>query len=265
MNHDDAPNLPHGPIEQACDQALGETVLGPIDTELAFELELAAAAATAAMAADQCAPMPTDVANRIRARLIDPTVRASSSPPPLDPEREPDTASGVGRLGWFAAAAAILIAAFAWFPPSGERQPASGSAIFARLAASASSQRAPWSLWPRNEANPNAIEVAFSNAVSGEVLWNEQAQEGVMVFENLPANDPASVQYQLWIIVPDQKHPIDGGVFDVATTTGKAYVRIDPKLPVHGAIAFAITMEKPGGVVVSDQDRRVVVAAPAKS
>ncbi|MCA9292509.1 MAG: anti-sigma factor [Phycisphaerales bacterium] len=268
----DPRNIPAEVQDSSCDRVLGEDVQGAVDNELAFELELAAAAASAAMlSAQEQAPMPRELANTIRARLADPALHAerpgAGGAAQASREDEPtEPRLWLGQLGWFAAVAAILLAAFAWFLPIGESSQGSPRALYARLSAASTSQRADWSVWPTNEDNPNAEPVTFADGVSGEVIWNEPAQQGVMVFEGLPANDPSAEQYQLWIIVPDQKHPIDGGVFDMADSSGgKVYVPIDPKLAVHDAVAFAITIEKPGGVVVSDQDRRVVVAAPTKS
>ncbi|MEM9881594.1 MAG: anti-sigma factor [Planctomycetota bacterium] len=91
--------------------------------------------------------------------------------------------------------------------------------------------------------------------VAGRVAWSDAAQAGYLVFENLPVNDPGVAQYQLWIVDPQRDElPIDGGVFDVAdhlAADGRAYVPIDAKLPVALPAAFAVTVEKPGGVVRS--------------
>jgi hypothetical protein len=80
----------------------------------------------------------------------------------------------------------------------------------------------------------------------------------VLRVQGLAANDPAREQYQFWIFDEAQEHPIDGGVFDV--TAGETLVLIDAKLRVQKPTLFAVTREKPGGVVVSDQKRIVLVA-----
>ena len=73
-------------------------------------------------------------------------------------------------------------------------------------------------------------------------------------------NDPVKAQYQLWIVDPERDaHPVDGGVFDVPTA-GEILVPIQAKLTIHRPTAFAITLEKPGGVVVSTQPLLVVAA-----
>ena len=97
----------------------------------------------------------------------------------------------------------------------------------------------------------------------GEVTWSNQNQSGVMQIAGLETNDPAVFQYQLWIFdsEQDERHPIDGGVFDIRD--GKATIEIDAKIRVIDPTLFAITSEKPGGVVVSSRERIVLVAPVA--
>ena len=85
-----------------------------------------------------------------------------------------------------------------------------------------------------------------------------------MRFRGLAANDPAVAQYQLWIFDAerDEAYPVDGGVFDVPPeANGDVVVRIDPRLVVSRAVAFAVTVEQPGGVVVSSRSRLPLLAA----
>lgn len=92
--------------------------------------------------------------------------------------------------------------------------------------------------------------------VSGEVIWSDDKQEGFMVFENLPINDPTNEQYQLWIFDTDreQKVPVDGGVFDIESN-GRVVVPIKAHVPVSKAVQFAVTVEKPGGVMQSKREK----------
>jgi anti-sigma-K factor RskA len=96
--------------------------------------------------------------------------------------------------------------------------------------------------------------------MTGEVVWSDARQEGYMTLANLPANDPSEKQYQLWIVDPDRgdPQPIDGGVFDIPADADSAVIPIRNPLTVDKPSLFVITLEKPGGVVVSDQ--KVVVA-----
>ena len=95
---------------------------------------------------------------------------------------------------------------------------------------------------------------------SGELVWNNPGQNGFLVIDGLPANDPSREQYQLWIFDKkrDQRYPVDGGVFDVAA--GKTVIPIRARLAVEEPTLFAVTLEQPGGVVVSDRSRLVWVA-----
>jgi anti-sigma-K factor RskA len=83
-----------------------------------------------------------------------------------------------------------------------------------------------------------------------------------MVFKGLANNDPTRAQYQLWIFdkTRDEKFPVDGGVFDVDSESGDVIVPIRATLPVNAPMLFAVTLEQPGGVVVSKRDRMIVTA-----
>ncbi|MEL7310835.1 MAG: anti-sigma factor [Pseudomonadota bacterium] len=97
--------------------------------------------------------------------------------------------------------------------------------------------------------------------VTGDVIWNDQLQQGYMRLANMPVNDSAARQYQLWIVDPDRDaEPVDGGVFDIMASTGEIVIPIDAKLPVSEPTVFAITLEQRGGVVVSEGP--LIVVAP---
>lgn len=97
--------------------------------------------------------------------------------------------------------------------------------------------------------------------VLGEMVWSNSRQKGYARFRNLPANDIAKESYQLWIVDESQnpKTPISGGVFNISAT-GEVIVPIDPQLTVKKPVMIAITKEKPGGVVVSKQEKVVALA-----
>lgn len=103
---------------------------------------------------------------------------------------------------------------------------------------------------PTDEATP----------YSGDVVWSSDRQAGYMTFRDLPVNDPTQEQYQLWIFDKDRNdaYPVDGGVFNITGT--EAIVPIDPKIRVDTPVMFAITVEQPGGVVVSDRSRLPLLA-----
>jgi len=183
------------------------------------------------------------------------------------------------RWGWAVAAAMAVIAVAGWWPrsrPSSDvpiaRPPAVRESLPAelsieqqreRLAAAAATIEVPWT----------ATQDPAGWTVSGDVIWNPASQSGFMRFRGLPANDPSREQYQLWVfdgsrpgcedlLGPDCR-PVDGGVFDVPGGSEEIVVPVDTKLPVGRAGLFAVTMERPGGVVVSARERIVALAAVA--
>jgi len=97
--------------------------------------------------------------------------------------------------------------------------------------------------------------------VSGDIVWSDAKQAGYMRFHGLPANDPSKATYQLWIFdqTQDKATPIDGGTFDV-DANGDVVVPINPRLHATKPEMFAVTMEKPGGVVVSKREKIAVLA-----
>ncbi len=107
---------------------------------------------------------------------------------------------------------------------------------------------------------PWRSEISGYEQVRGEIAWSDALQAGEMRFAGLPPNDPELQQYQLWIVDPDRyEHPVDGGVFD-ALADGDIVIPVNAKLNVDQPVAFAVTLEQRGGVVVS-QGPLLLVAA----
>lgn len=107
----------------------------------------------------------------------------------------------------------------------------------------------------------NWINPANDKEVLGEVVWSEAEQKGFMKFKGLAVNDVTKEEYQLWIFdeTQDEKTPIDGGVFDVKEN-GEVLIPIKANLKFKNPKLFAITKEKPGGVMVSDRKRIAAIA-----
>jgi anti-sigma-K factor RskA len=95
--------------------------------------------------------------------------------------------------------------------------------------------------------------------VQGDVVWSNSQQKGFVRFRGLPVNDKSKETYQLWIFDENQKQPIDAGIFD-ANENGEIVIPIDAKLRVQKPKMFAVTAEKPGGVVVSPLEKVMAVA-----
>lgn len=145
--------------------------------------------------------------------------------------------------GWVAAAAAAIVALVLWVERARTPSPVSPEArLQAFLDEHPDAQRRSWEVGP-----------------GGDVVWSASASSGFLVIDELPVND-GSFQYQLWIFDRGRStdHPVDGGVFDIEHT-GRTVIPIDAKIAVDDAFGFAITKERPGGVVVSDREN--VVAA----
>jgi anti-sigma-K factor RskA len=86
--------------------------------------------------------------------------------------------------------------------------------------------------------SPQAVAVA---------VWNPAKQEGVLKVDKLPAL-AADKDYQLWVVDPQYKNPVDGGVFTVDPQTGVARVKFTGKQLISAVDAFAVTLERKGGV-----------------
>ena len=91
------------------------------------------------------------------------------------------------------------------------------------------------------ENAPNA------NAV---VVWDEKKQRGVLKVTQLPRNTE-NQDYQIWMVDPRYKDPVDGGVFHVSND-GTLSVPFHPNAPVREAQAFAISLERKGGVTKAE-------------
>jgi hypothetical protein len=188
------------------------------------------------------------------------------------PAHRSELRSWLSGAGWWTAACLAGLLVWQWFGPP-RLGPATGgpaatpSLVELRAQLLAADPEVVTIAWkqagddPAVVASPAELEKAGG---LGDVVWSPVRQQGFMRFRGLAANDPAQAQYQLWIFDAERNeaYPVDGGVFDVpAEADGDVVVRIDPRLPVSRATAFAITVEQPGGVVVSSRERLPLLAA----
>jgi anti-sigma-K factor RskA len=213
-----------------------------------FDTALSERAAAAAMsaAAGEGEPIPDEVA----ATLVDAGERylaeRHSAAPPVR------RASRAASWSLLALAAAVVLAVGVWLAKDMLSPRSPTAQRTALLASGHALVRSTWS----------AGGDATGAAVQGDVVWDPQTQTGFMRFVGLRANAPSQEQYQLWIFDAerDDRYPVDGGVFDVSSS-GEVVVPIDARLRVSRVTLFAVTVEKPGGVVVSSRER---IAALAK-
>jgi anti-sigma-K factor RskA len=78
------------------------------------------------------------------------------------------------------------------------------------------------------------------------VAWQPGRQSGVIRISNLPAPQPGK-DYQLWAVDAEHKDPISAGVIRV-DKNGVAQVRFKPVEKAEHVKAFAISLEREGGV-----------------
>ncbi len=167
------------------------------------------------------------------------------------------------RRGWYAAAACLLLAIGGWWPRLGllERaakhgvSPLQAEAEQGRehLLNSGSQRLGRWA-W----SHESGVEAN----VQGDVVWDGERQEGYLRLSGLAPNGKTGRQYQLWIFdaARDDRFPVDGGVFDVPPDSPMITVPIRPTLMVSQPVAFAVTFEPAGGVVVSDRRHLMALA-----
>jgi hypothetical protein len=251
------------------------------------DFERAAAAVTLAASAGR-EPLPAELAQRIAqqadrhfAALPRATVSNLQARPSragaLAPEKAPaPRLARSGAYGWLAAAACLLLAVFGWMrSPAPIELPPIAVLAPPAVAPPMEPPPAPPALTPAEErsallANANSLKVTLgatkdpaARRVSGDAVWDPVTQKGFLHFVGLASNDSSVSQYQIWIFDAerDKRYPIDGGVFDVPANADEVVIPINANLSVAKVAAFAVTVEKPGGVVVSLRQHVVALGA----
>ena len=197
------------------------------------------------------APLPP----ALRARLLAQGLAVAPVASPAGRASRPRSAAPA----WWAAAASIVVAIAAWYPHLAGPPPAPTPAeLRARLLASGAAV-VHWTLAATDD--PGAA------GAGGDVVFDPASGRGYLRLSHLAANDPRRNQYQLWIFdaARDDRYPVDGGVFDVPASTGEVIVPFRARLGVARPALFAVTIERPGGVVVSGREHIVVVAKPGSA
>jgi Anti-sigma-K factor rskA len=215
-------------------------------------------------------PLPAHLYSRIAANApgfigLNTIVSASPSSTPYEAAESSTRGSWFGWLGWAAAAAACLaLAANIYFtqfrpgfdsaatPPITVPQPPTLAQLRDEfIRSTADITKASWA----------AGNVKDVKQVTGDIVWSDEKQAGFMRFRGLPVKGAPEYCYQLWIFdtTQDKATPIDGGIFDV-TADGEIIVPINAKLPAARPYQFALTIERHGGVVVSDRENIAALA-----
>lgn len=165
---------------------------------------------------------------------------------------QPPPRAARSQLPWWLCIAAGLLALWSWFAPGAAAPESADDGRRRLLAAGGPLVELAWMRGPSE----------LAGAPAGDVVWSPQQQQGYMRLCGLPRNEPDHSRYQLWIFdgERDAAQPVDGGLFDIRDAAATACIRIDAKLPVARATAFAITVERPEGAVVSTRQHVVATA-----
>ena len=200
-------------------------------------------------------PLPEHLRNAIRSRALE-ELTTKVSQPVGKSTLVSVSAVRSGKLPWFVAAVCMALTVLTLVSTRSIEPVKEVSRDAARLRAELIS------------AAKDLVQVTWADGptpisgAGGDVVWSPSQQQGFMRFRGLTMNTPTVEQYQLWIFDKNQsaQTPIDGGVFDIDSDQ-EVIIPIQAKLRVREAYLFAITIEKPGGVVVSSRERLPLLAA----
>ncbi|MCO6510408.1 MAG: anti-sigma factor [Aridibacter famidurans] len=243
--------------------------------ELASDVSFERAAAAYSLGSlGKVESMPASLRAKIEADAAGIIAREQAITAVSEPEAEPAPVAAVEFrkpgfsfpqwLGWGVAfAACALLVINVWLTRSQTSSPV------AEATPTPEATREPSLIEKKRALIASAVDLVRTNwsaptedgEVGGEVVWSDSQQQGYMTFRGLDVNDASKEQYQLWIFdeTQDEATPVDGGVFDI-DEQGEVTVPIDAKLKVDNPKMFAITVEKPGGVVVSKREKIVAIA-----
>ncbi len=195
----------------------------------------------------------------LRARLIatEESMRGASATLAFAPRaRRPVVGAAAG---WWAAAAAIVVAIAGWYPRLNAPHPAQDPGELRASLIAGTPNLVRWDF--------AATQDPSARGASGDVVWDPVSQRGYLRLKGLDPNDAKRSQYQLWIFDAerDDRYPVDGGVFDIPKGRAEVVIPIVARLRVAKPALFAVTVERPGGVVVSGRERIAVLAKPSSS
>jgi len=187
-----------------------------------------------------------------------------------------------GAAGWAAAAAALTLAALVSTRQSAEPGSTASRASSERTlldpadaAASAEVVRAvalnsPVARYDEliNSGRPLVAVAAIpptvdpdAGEVAAEFVWEPGAQAGFLRVSGLAATTDKDRTYQAWVFDQgrEEPYPVDAGTFDIPHDGGTWIIPVSARLPVLRPKAFAVTVERAGGTVVSAPERVLLV------
>jgi anti-sigma-K factor RskA len=208
-------------------------------------------------------PQVISIAGRSRSSATGPSVSQQAAPAKQSARKPSSSYSLQAKAGWFAAAASVLIAVAGWWP-----RLENGDAPSAEVPVATAMQQEREKLLAQQgvvQRTWQTTQDPAASGVTGDVVWDPKSQNGYVRFRGMQANNATEQQYQLWIFdgTRDERYPVDGGVFNIPAGQSEVIIPIKAKLEIRDPAMFAVTIEKPGGSVVSSRDR-IVVLAPVR-
>jgi len=209
-------------------------------------------------------PQVISIAGRSRSSAPTPNGQQAAAPAAKQPARKAAPSSFPSKAGWFAAAASVLVAVAGWWP----RLENSGEVPSAEIPVATAMKQEREKLLAQQGVVTRTWQTTqdpAASGVTGDVVWDPKTQNGYVRFRGMQANNATEQQYQLWIFdgTRDERYPVDGGVFDIPAGQSEVIIPIKARLEIRDPALFAVTIEKPGGSVVSTRDR-IVVLAPVR-
>lgn len=179
----------------------------------------------------------------------------------FDMETEPAQNFGWNWLGWAVAAVALVALGInIWFLQTRPTTEIAENPMPTVTSTPTLNEKFNQLLASGDTIKANFDPLSFKS-FKGNIVWSNAEQKGYMRLSGLPVNDKSKETYQLWIVdaAQGEKTPVSGGVFDV-DENGEVIIPVDAEVLVKDPKAFAITVEKPGGVVVSRQEKVAGIA-----
>ncbi|MDF1810250.1 MAG: anti-sigma factor [Phycisphaerales bacterium] len=273
MSETHNPHNDHRDDDQMIDRMLGQSESSDSfnSEDLTNEMEFAAATIDVAAAMVDPVELPEGLIERLKLSVDDyPVQEPVDQSIPISQYQAADfgiDTTSSNWVPWMVAAASVLITTVLILMPRNASQvPDLDSQRLALIDNTPESELIRWD-WI------STGDEAVAGDVIGDVVWSDTLNKGYMRISGLAINDPSLEQYQLWIFDSTRpsgalpqfgeglltQRPVDGGVFDI-NAEGEVIIEIDAKLFIREAAAFAITIEPPGGVVVSDRSRVPLLA-----
>jgi hypothetical protein len=209
--------------------------------------------------------MDTALRDRADAWLLSAVSEAAGDPSPAPTATAPRFRFARREVvAWSTAAAALLVAALAWFPrPTTNPSPplVVKSQSPTRIPVVDKPEAAVLTISEQRErllaSAPDVLHLQlvsdnggdFANESGGDIVWSSGRQIGFLRLRGLTINDSPRRQYQLWIVGSDVSgnEIINGGIFPVDRNSGELILPIQADQFVQQPKMFVVSVESSGG------------------